>query len=124
MLIISLCLSTMEFRTLVKTQRTSPSHPERKLTDSVLIHSKKFIDKIKMMRQKVERMFGTISSSKRDAFDKLDRAIGRLDLGTGGSKELEQAISENPDAEEKEGSTDDSSANDQSGRRLRYRRLM
>ena len=123
LLIISLTIAPLHLRTLI-TPQTLASHPERQLSDYVLIHCKKFMDKIKSFRIKMERMLGTIGANKRDAFDKLDRAIGRLDLGSGKQRDIEHAINEHANAEDDDDDKGDDKMMLRSLRSLRFNKVV
>ena len=83
-ILFAIALITQIFSALTLVKNVArPPVKERRLS-MLLQHNTTFINTIKGMREKLGRMLTNMSLNKRDAFIKLDHAIGRLDLGTGG----------------------------------------
>ena len=99
---------------LLKSANDLNVHKDRRLDDDVVVlQNKNFINTIKGFKETLDRVSSQLSSAKRDAFDKLDRAIGRLDLGSSQDNTLEDAMEETM-----EGDSED----DESGEERRHRR--
>ena len=78
---------------LLKSSKDLKVHKDRRLDDDVVVlQNKNFINTIKGFKETLDRVSSQLSSAKRDAFDKLDRAIGRLDLGSSQDNTLEDAM--------------------------------
>ena len=99
---------------LLKSTKDLNVHKDRRLDDDVVVlQNKNFINTIKGFKQTLDRVSSQLSSAKRDAFDNLDRAIGRLDLGGSQDNTLEDAMEDTM-----EGSYEESG----SGEERRHRR--